>query len=65
PYSPDEMPILGPVQGTESLYISTGHGYKGITLAIISGKAMAQQTAKGASDVHISPFSLERFAEGS
>ncbi len=65
PYSPDEMPILGPVPGTESLYISTGHGYKGITLAIISGKAMAQQIANGASDVDISPFSLARFAEAS
>ncbi len=63
PYSPDQMPILGPVPGTESLYLSTGHGYKGITLAIISGKAMAQQIATGASDIDIAPFSIARFAE--
>ena len=63
PYSPDQMPILGAVPGTESLYLSTGHGYKGITLAIISGKAMAQLIANGKSDVDIAPFSLARFAE--
>lgn len=63
PYSPDQMPLLGPVPGTDSLYLSTGHGYKGITLAIISGKAMAQQIATGASDIDISPFSPARFAE--
>ncbi|MXY59875.1 MAG: FAD-dependent oxidoreductase [Chloroflexi bacterium] len=65
PYSPDQMPILGPVPGTGSLYLSTGHGYKGITLAIISGKAMAQQIANGRSDIDISPFSPTRFAEAS
>ena len=65
PYSLDEMPILGPVPGTDSLYLSTGHGYKGITLAIISGKAMAQQIANGASDIDIAPFSPARFAEAS
>lgn len=61
PYSLDEMPILGAVPGTESLYLSTGHAYKGITLAIISGKAMAQLIANGASDIDISPFSPARF----
>ena len=65
PYSLDEMPILGAVPGTESLYLATGHGYKGITLAIISGKAMAQQIANGASDVDIAPFSPARFTEAS
>ncbi|MXW30208.1 MAG: FAD-dependent oxidoreductase, partial [Chloroflexi bacterium] len=65
PYSPDQMPILGPVPGTGSLYLSTGHGYKGITLAIISGKAMAQQIANGRSDIDIAPFSPTRFAEAS
>ena len=61
PYSLDGIPILGPVPGTESLYLSTGHGYKGITLAIISGRAMAQQIANGASDIDISPFFPARF----
>ena len=65
PYSLDEMPILGPVPGTESLYLATGHGYKGITLALISGNAMAQQIANGASDIDIAPFSPARFAEAS
>ena len=63
PYSLDEMPILGAVPGTDSLYLATGHGYKGITLAIISGRAMAQQMANGASGIDISPFSPARFAE--
>lgn len=65
PYSLDEMPILGPVPGTGSLYLATGHGYKGITLAIISGKAMAQQIADGGSVIDIAPFSPARFAEAS
>ena len=33
PYSLDETPILGPVPGTESPFLLTSHGYKGITLA--------------------------------
>ena len=42
PYSLDDRPLIGPVPGWESLYLATGHGFKGITLALITGKLLAQ-----------------------
>ena len=42
PYSPDERPLIGTVPGWERLYLATGHGFKGITLALITGKLLAQ-----------------------
>lgn len=65
PYSTDEMPILGPVPGTESLYIATGHGYKGVTLALLTGKRMAQLIASGPEDAGLAEFSIARFAPDS
>ena len=62
PYSLDGLPILGAVPGTESLYIATGHGYKGITLALITGKCMAQHITGVPAEVSIDEFSPARFA---
>ena len=64
PYSADEMPILGAVPGAERLFVATGHGYKGVTLALATGRSMAQLIATGASESDLAPFSLARFAAG-
>ena len=62
PYSKDEMPLLGPAPGCESLYLATGHGYKGVTLALVTGKSMAQLIATGESETDLSEFWPSRFA---
>lgn len=64
PYSLDEMPILGAVPGTDGLYLATGHGYKGITLSLVTGKRMAQLIATGTPHESIAEFSPARFAPG-
>lgn len=65
PYSLDETPILGAVPGTEGLYLATGHGYKGITLALVTGKRMAELIAEGTAHESIAEFSPSRFAGAS
>lgn len=63
PYSADEMPILGAVPGSEGLYLATGHGYKGITLALATGKSMARLVAAGEAQADLGDeFSPARFA---
>lgn len=62
PYSEDELPIMGPIPGAHSLYLATGHGYKGVTLALATGKSMAQLIATGKSDIKIDEFSPARFS---
>lgn len=61
PYTPDGMPILGPVDGMEGLYIAAGHEGDGIALAPISGKIMAAVACGMDPGIDIQPFSLSRF----
>jgi glycine/D-amino acid oxidase-like deaminating enzyme len=41
PLSADRMPLLGPVPGVEHAWLATGHGTKGIHLAAVSARMMA------------------------
>lgn len=41
PWSPDHLPLIGPVDGFESLYLATGHEGAGICLAPITGELIA------------------------
>ena len=61
PYTPDGMPILGPVDGMDGLYIAAGHEGDGIALAPISGKIMAAVACGMDPGIDIQPFSLSRF----
>ena len=62
PYTPDGLPIIGAVPGWRGLYVSTGHAYKGVTLALVSGKALAQVMAGKAPDVGLDDYSPARLA---
>ncbi len=62
PGSPDGLPILGPVPGWEGLSVASGHFRKGILLAPITGRLMAQWLAQGKSEISLEPFSPARFA---
>ncbi len=61
PYTPDGMPILGPIEGMEGIYIAAGHEGDGVALAPISGKIMAQVACGVDPGIDISPFSFSRF----
>jgi glycine oxidase len=62
PGSPDGLPMLGPVPGWERLSVVSGHFRKGILLAPITGRLMAQWLTKGRTEMPLEPFSPARFA---
>ena len=61
PSTPDDLPIMGQIPDWDGIYLATGHGHKGITLALVTGKAIGDLIAKGTGDFDISMFSLSRF----
>jgi glycine oxidase len=65
PLSADGMPIIGPVPGVEGAYVATGHRNKGIHLAPITGKIIADYIVRGRAEVTtpLDIFLPERFAE--
>ena len=60
PMSCDGVPILGktPVQG---LYLNTGHGHLGWTLAAASGRTLADTIMGRPAEVDPTPYSMDRF----
>jgi len=62
PGSPDGLPILGPVPGWEGLSVASGHFRKGILLAPITGRLMAQWLTEGRGETSLDAFSPARFA---
>ena len=63
PSTPDELPLIGAVEGWRDLYLSTGHQFKGVTLALVSGKSLAQLMADETPDVALDVYSPARFAD--
>jgi glycine oxidase len=63
PGSPDNLPILGPVEGLEGLILATGHFRNGILLAPITGKFIAELIAEGREEP-LKPFSPSRLQKG-
>ena len=63
--SADRMPLIGTVPGRHGVYLATGHGTKGIHLAPITGKVVAQLIVDGKTDVPVpmEAFSPARFAK--
>jgi len=64
PYTPDGMPIVGPVDGIPGLIMACGHEGDGIALAPITGQIIAEIIDTGESSVSIEPFKYSRFEEG-
>jgi len=62
PYTPDGLPILGPVKGVDGFIMAAGHEGDGIALSPITGELIAQFIAEGRTEFPLDPFRLERFA---
>jgi D-amino-acid dehydrogenase len=60
PMTPDGMPIIGrsPI---ENLFVNTGHGPLGWSMACGSGKAVADIIVGEPTDIDVTPFELARF----
>jgi glycine oxidase len=63
PYSTDDMPIIGAVPGVDGLFIATGHGFKGITLCLTTGKNLAELMITGTSSFPLDEFSPARLVK--
>jgi sarcosine oxidase subunit beta len=66
PYTPDGLPILGPVDDDEvsGFIMAAGHEGDGIALSPITGELIAQWIATGKSDIPLDAFQLSRFVAG-
>jgi D-amino-acid dehydrogenase len=60
PMTPDGLPLIGPTR-IDNLYLDTGHGPLGWTLACASGKLLADLLLGREPDVDPSPFAPDRF----
>ena len=61
PCSPDGLPYLGRPRRYDNLIIATGHGMKGISLAPITGKIVAQLASGQTPAMDIAALRIERF----
>ena len=62
PVTPDWLPILGQAPGWENVYMATGAGKKGILLAPVIGKSVADLMTTGETTLAIQGYAPERFA---
>jgi len=61
PCSPDGLPYLGCPRRYDNVIIATGHGMKGISLAPVTGKLVAQLAAGEQPQIDLNILSIERF----
>ena len=62
PFSPDQLPVLGPVPPIDNLFIATGHGPSGLQLGPYSGVVVADLARGETVPLDLEPFAITRFA---
>ena len=62
PYTPDGLPIIGPVEGLDGFIMAAGHEGDGIALAPLTGKIIAEYVANGSFAPEMERLSLSRFS---
>ena len=63
PGTPDGLPLLGAIPGLPGAFAATGHFRNGILLAPATARVMAQMICGEPTDVDLTPFNLDRFAD--
>ena len=61
PCTPDGLPVIGRPTGVEPLVLATGHARKGLSLAPITGRLVAELYAGEPTSVDLAPLSPDRF----
>ncbi len=61
PLAPDGLPIIGAVPGRDGLFVATGHGMLGITLAPATAELLVPDVLGERSNLEAGPFSPARF----
>ena len=59
--TPDGLPLIGPQPGIDNLILATGHGHMGLSLAALTGEAVAAIAAGAAPAFDHTPLQPERF----
>ena len=60
PLPADSLPLIGRAPGQDGLFVATGHGMLGVTLAPATGAALAPLVLAGELVEELAPFSLSR-----
>jgi D-amino-acid dehydrogenase len=60
PLPPDGLPLIGPVPGRAGLFVATGHGMMGVTLAPSTGAALAPLILEDRLVPELRPFRIDR-----
>lgn len=63
PFTPDGLPILGPVKSLEGFIMAAGHEGDGIALSPITGDLMSQMLLGKKPAICLDPFSPDRFED--
>jgi D-amino-acid dehydrogenase len=61
PCAPDGLPVIGSPAGAPGLVLATGHAMKGLSLAPVTGRLVAELVTGAQSSGDLSPFSPDRF----
>jgi sarcosine oxidase subunit beta len=61
PYTPDGLPILGPIEALDGFFMAAGHEGDGIALAPITGEIIADLIADKSAGFALEEYRLERF----
>jgi glycine/D-amino acid oxidase-like deaminating enzyme len=62
PFTHDDLPILGPVDGIEGFIMAAGHSGHGICLGPITGKLISELICEDRTSIPIDEMSLSRFS---
>jgi D-amino-acid dehydrogenase len=62
PCSPDGLPYIGRPRRYDNVILATGHGMKGISLAPVTGKLVAQLAAHEQPPIDLTCLSIDRFS---
>lgn len=61
PYTPDLLPMIGPADGADGVFVATGHEGEGITMGPITGKLIAQLITGQEPEIPLESLSPSRF----
>ncbi len=62
PITPDGLPVIGRLPGFENLLVASGHAMLGVTLAPVTGEAVAELLVSGGALERLVPFDPGRFS---
>jgi glycine/D-amino acid oxidase-like deaminating enzyme len=61
PYSEDLKPVIGRAPGQEKIFVAAGHFKKGVMMAPVTGKIIADLVTQGKTDLNIAALDPARF----